>query len=114
VVRFRLRHGIAPDWKPVLLMPECKEMREPLGSWGQLACRGPCQPADIALDERWSDLGDGVPVLTQPPHELIAASQIPSDAVPCIPLLAQARASASRSGPKGPLRSRAIVDVRAK
>jgi hypothetical protein len=89
LVRFRLRQGIAPVWKAVLLMPEGEEMREPFGSWGQLACRGPGQPADIALDERWRDLGDGVPVLTQPPHELIAASQIPSDAVPCIPLLAQ-------------------------
>ena len=88
VVRIRLRHGIAPGGKPVLLLPEGEEMGEPLGRWGQLAGRGPWQPADIAVDECGSDLGDGVPVLIQPPREPIAAAQIPSDAVPCIPLLA--------------------------
>jgi hypothetical protein len=102
LVRFRLRHGIAPVWKPVLLMPEGEEMREPLGSWGQLACRGSCQPADIALDERWSDRGDGVPGLTQPPRALIAAAQIPSDAVPCIPLLAQCTGKRIEVRPQGP------------
>src|SRR5439155_464551 len=89
LVRFRLRHSIAPVWKPVLLLPEGEEMGEPLGRWGQRACRGPCQPADIALDECGRDLGDRVSVLVQPPCELIAAAQIPSDAVPSIPLPAQ-------------------------
>ena len=114
LVRFRLRHGLVPVGKAVLLTPEGEEMREPLGCWGQLACRGPGQPADIAVDERGSDLGDGVPVLTQPPHELSAASQIPSDAVPCIPLLAQCTGKRIEVRPQGPLRSRAMVDVRAK
>ena len=89
VVSFRLRRPSCRSGKAVLLMPEREEMGEPLGRFGATCRQGALQPADIALDERGSDLGDRVPVLEQPPRELIAASQIMSDAVPRIPLLAQ-------------------------
>jgi hypothetical protein len=41
------------------------------------------------LDERGVNLSDSVPLLGQPPRELITASQIPSDAVPSITLPTQ-------------------------
>jgi hypothetical protein len=66
-------------------------MGESLARFRQAASRRSLQPAEVALDERLTDIRNGIAVLGQPPAEVIAASHITPDTVLRIPLLVQYR-----------------------
>jgi hypothetical protein len=89
LVCLRLRRCIDALWQPLCLAPELEQVGQSCGRFGQAACRRPWQSADVALDEGLIDICNGLPLLEQPSSDLIAASQVTSDAVPSISLLPQ-------------------------
>jgi len=108
------RRVMATFAQAVVLTPELQQMRQALRPFGQSARRRPLQSTDVLSDERGSDISNGVALLGQPLPELSAASQVAADTLPRVPLLGSVVASASRSGPNGPHRSRVIVEDREK
>ena len=72
-----------------VLPSEPEQMGEALSGFGPSARRRPLKPANRALDERFIHLSHGVPLLGQPPTELIAGAYIAPDTVRRIPVLVQ-------------------------
>jgi len=60
------------------------------------------QSADVALDEGLIDICNGITLLEQPSSELIAASQVTSDAVPSLSLLPQGGGKIIKVGTQWP------------
>jgi hypothetical protein len=85
------------------LPPELQQVGQAFSSLGLSARKPPWEAAEVACDQRLIHLLSGLPLVGEPPPELITSPQIVSDTVPRIALLMPGGRQVIEGGPQQPV-----------